>query len=193
VPYSAIFREALIAITLTLTLRWLWRTSASSKAQVESASYVFPPTRAVRFLLILFGALFATFVIISLHFIDTRGGLIAACFFLGFLLLVILSFPPVLRIEVDGVSSRSWYGREKKLRWEDIASLHYNLGNKYFTVRTAGGGKITHSGFNADARFFRNEVQRRTHLPIQVRQPGLGTVETIEVGVDETDSPESCP
>jgi hypothetical protein len=32
----------------------------------------------------------------------------------------------------NGIGSRSWFGREKKIRWEDVASLHFNLGNRFF-------------------------------------------------------------
>ncbi len=36
----------------------------------------------------------------------------------------------VLTVETDGVGSRSWFGNEKKLRWEEISTLHYNAGSK---------------------------------------------------------------
>jgi hypothetical protein len=54
-----------------------------------------------------------------------------------------------LSIEVDGIGSRSWLGREKKIRWEDVASLRYNTGNRLFTICAKNGCKITHAGFNA--------------------------------------------
>jgi len=44
-------------------------------------------------------------------------------------------YPPVLTIEVDGIGSRTWFGSEKKIHWEDIASLHYNTGNNQVSVR----------------------------------------------------------
>jgi hypothetical protein len=110
--------------------------------------------------------------------------------FLGFTTLVLLGYPPVLTIEVEGVGSRTWFGKEKKFRWEEIASLHYNLGNRYFTVRATDGRKITHSGFNADPKLFRAEIQRRTHLPVKVSEPGRGKAGVYEVPYDESEPQE---
>jgi hypothetical protein len=186
-PYTNIVRHAITVTMLSLVLRWLWKASASSNAQLESGNYVFPPPRAVRLLMLLVGVVFAALSLVSLYFLDRSGGRWALGFFLGFLLLVMLSYPPVLSIEVDGVRSRTWYGREKKLRWEEISALQYNVGNRCFTVRGVDGCKITHSGFNADAVFFREEIQRRTRLPMRVKRPGVWKPEIVEVGFNETE------
>ena len=98
-------------------------------------------------------------------------------------MLVLFSYPPVLTIEVGGVGCQTWFGNARKeLRWEDIFSLY-----RYFTVRALDGRQITHSGFNADADLFREEIQRRTRLPIKVAQPGLWKNETVEIPYDERD------
>jgi hypothetical protein len=186
-PYTNIVRHAVTVTILSLVLRWLWKASASSKTKLESGSYVFAPTRAVRFLMLFFGVVFAGLSLVSLYFLDKSGGRWALSFFLGFLLLVMLSYPPVLRIEVAGVRSRTWYGREKNVRWEEISALQYNVGNGYFTVRGVDGCKITHSGFNADPAFFREEIQRRTRLPMKVKRAGVWKPEIVEVGFDETE------
>lgn len=106
--------------------------------------------------------------------------------FRGLLAIVPFRYPPVLTIDVDGVASRTWFGKEKKIRWEDVTSLHYNTRSRQFTARSTDGGKITHAGFNADPDGFRTEIQRRTRLPLQVASPGTWRTETIEVPFEES-------
>ena len=102
--------------------------------------------------------------------------------FLGFLALPLFGNPPVLSIEVDGIGSRYWLAREmKKIRWEDVASLHYNTGNKRFIVRAKDGRKIVHSGFNADQTRFIHDIHERTRLPMSLTQSGTWKSETIEI------------
>ena len=50
----------------------------------------------------------------------------------------------------------------EKSRWEEVASLHYNLGSKYFTVRDSNGRKIVHTAFHAEGPMFMNKVRERT-------------------------------
>src|SRR5207302_9538241 len=106
---------------------------------------------------------------------------------LGFILCI---YPPVLSIEVDGIGSGSWLGREKKIRWEDIASLRCNTGSKQFTVCANDGRKITHAGFNAEPGLFQNEIQKRTRLPMKLTRPGTWNSETIEVPYEEVETVE---
>jgi hypothetical protein len=101
--------------------------------------------------------------------------------FLGFTLLVVLAYPPLLTIEVDGVESRNWRGTVKKIRWEEIASLHYNSGNNQFTVRDKQRRQITHAVFNVDPEEFRVEIQRKTRLPLQFAEPGIWRTKTTEI------------
>jgi hypothetical protein len=97
-------------------------------------------------------------------------------------------YPPVLTIEVDGIGSRTWFGSEKKIRWEDIASLHYNTGNNQVSVRDNSSRKITHGGFNVDGEMFLNEIRERTRLPLKIAQPGTWKTETIEVPYEEIEA-----
>jgi len=110
--------------------------------------------------------------------------------FLVFLALVPLMVPPVLTIEVDGIGSRTWFGSEKKIRWEDVAGLHFNTGNRQFTVGANDGRQITHAGFNADPSLFHAEVLRRTRLPVKITRPGTWKSETFEVPYEEFEAVE---
>ena len=105
-------------------------------------------------------------------------------------MLTLFIYPPVLSIELDGIGSRSWSGREKKIRWEDIASLRYNTGNRQFTVCANDGRKITHAGFNVEPGQFQHEIRTRTRLPLKIARPGTWKVETFEVPYEEEETDE---
>jgi hypothetical protein len=180
-----VLRHVLTAAILALVLRWLWRASTSEKAREESGRTIFPPTRAIRILMPMVGILFVSLAVMSAIVLREPRNWWVPYFFLSFVLPALFGYPPLLTIEVDGVTSRPWFGSEKKIRWEDIASLHYNTGNKQFTVRAADGRKITHGGFNADGPLFRTEIQRRTRLPLKVAQPGMVKAQIMEVPYEE--------
>jgi len=89
--------------------------------------------------------------------------------------------PPVLTIDVDGIVLRRWFGYEKKIRWEEVASLHYNFGSKYFTVRDSNGRKIVHTVFHAEGPMFMKKVRERTRLPMKITRPGVLKRKAIEL------------
>ncbi len=177
--------HVLTATVLALVFRWLWRSSAVEKAREESGSKIFPPTRAIRALAGVMGTIMISLVVLVSILARKPEDWWAPYLFLAFLLVVPFMIPPVLTINVDGVESRIWYSGGKKIRWEDIASLHYNAGNKQFTVRASDGRKITHAGFNADPYIFQQEIQRRTRLPMKITRPGTWKTETIELPYDK--------
>ncbi len=91
------------------------------------------------------------------------------------------TIPPVLVIDVDGVISRTWFGHEKKIRWENIVSLHYHFGNKYFTVRDRDGRTIVHTAFHVEGKWFRDSVRERTRLPMTITRGSILKRDTIEL------------
>jgi hypothetical protein len=179
------FRHILTAAVLAIVLRWLWISSALERAKVESGRKIFPPTRAIRLLTTSFGIVFVVLLLWSSYSVRKPDEWWVPYLFLVFLVLVPFMYPAVLTIEVDGIASRTWFGSEKKIRWEDIASLHYNTGSNQFSVRDNEGRKITHSGFNADGGMFLSEIRERTRLPLKIARPGTWKTETIEVPYEE--------
>ena len=145
----------LMVAVIAVVLRWLWRSSAIEQAQFAAGRQLFPPTRSVRILILFGGVAFASLFVWSRLALRQPSEWWVSYLFLGFLALFLLVYPPVLSIEVDGIGSRSWLGREKKIHWEDVASLHFNTGNRQFTVRATNGRKITHAGFNPMPACFR--------------------------------------
>jgi hypothetical protein len=180
------FRHLLILVVVAVVLRWLWTSSLTERASVEAGRTIFPPTRAIRILMIVFGVAFTSFFLWSWFAVRKPDEWWVPYLFLGFLSLDLFIYPPVLSIEVDGIGSRSWLAREpRKIRWEEVASLHYNIGNKQFIVRANDGRKITHGGFNADQRQFVHEIHKRTRLPLKLTRPGTWKSETFDVPYDE--------
>jgi len=183
-------RHLLTVVVIGVVFRWLWKSSLNERASVEAGRTVFPPTRAVRSLAVLFGVAFTSLFLWSWFAVRNPDEWWVPFLFLGFVTLSLCIYPPVLSIEVDGIGSHSWLGREKKIRWEDVTSLRYNSGSKQFTVRANDGRKITHGGFNAEPGLFQNEIQKRTRLPMKLTRPGTWKAETIEVPYEEVETEE---
>ena len=178
----------LTAVVLAIVFRWLWISSALERATVESGRKIFSPTRATRLLASSVGIVFAILLIWSSYSVRRPDEWWVPYLFLVFLALVPFMYPPVLTIEVDGIGSRTWFGSEKKIRWEDIASLHYNTGNNQVSVRDNTSRKITHGGFNVDGEMFLNEIRERTRLPLTIARPGTWKTDTIEVPYEEIEA-----
>jgi len=177
------------AMVLAVVLRWLWNSSTTEQAKLEPGRQLFPPTGAIRIVLLFCGVVFTTLFVWSQLSLRQPDEWWVPCLFLGFLALILFAYPPILSIEVDGIASRSWFGREKKIRWEEIASLQFNSGNRQFTVRANDGHKISHAGFNSDPGLFQAEVLERTRLPLKITRPGTWKSETFEVPYEDEAEP----
>ena len=158
----------LVLAVHALILLWLRRRSPAANATSESGRMIFRPIAESRILVVLFLITFSAAVVGSSLLLRRPGQWWVPYMFLGFLFMVPFLYPPVLTIEVDGITSRTWYGHEKKIRWEDVASLGYHLGKKHFTVRAADSRKIVHGPFSADQDLFTTEVRKNTRLPMRI-------------------------
>ena len=180
----------LTVAVVTVVLRWLWKSSIFEPAKFEAGRHLFPPTRLMRILTLVGGVFFTVLFVWSRLAVRQPDEWWVPWLFLGFVALALFAYPPVLSVEVDGIGSHSWFGRKKKIRWEDVASLHFNSGNRQFIVRASDGRRIAHAGFNADPALFQTEVRKRTRLPLKVTQPGTWKSETFEVPYQEFENVE---
>jgi len=80
--------------------------------------------------------------------------------------------------------------KKKMIRWEGVASLHYNTGNKQFVVRANDGRNITHGDFNVEQGQFVHDVHERSRLPMKVTKPGTWKSESFEVPYEEIEAEE---
>jgi hypothetical protein len=180
-----ILGHILTVAVVAIVLRWLWNSSSLEQSKFESGRQLFPPTRAIRIFIMVGGVMFTALFVgarVSPHRPDEWW---VAYLFLAFVALFVFMYPPVLSIEVDGIGSRSWFGGEKKIHWQDVASLNFNVGNRQFTVRANDGRKISHAGFNVDPGRFQSEIHSRTRLPLKITKPGTWKSETFEVPYEE--------
>lgn len=169
----------------------LWTRLPRERCSVEAGRTIFPPTRAFRFLVVVLCVAFTSLSLWSWFALRKPDEWWVPYLFLGFLALQLCVHPPVLSIDVEGIGSRAWWQREKKMiRWEDVVSLHCKIGNKQFVVRAKDGRKITHGGFNVDQGQFMNDVQERTRLPLKVTKRGTWKSETYEVPYEEIEAEE---
>jgi Bacterial PH domain len=189
-PMIGVLRHLLTAVVLAVVLSWLWKSSTIEESKFEAGRQLFPPTRAMRILTFFGGVVFTALFVWFRLALRQPAEWWVSYLFLGFLTLVLFAYPPILSLEVDGIGSRSWFGREKKIRWEDVASLHFNTGSRQFTVRANDGRQITHAGFNADPGLFQAEVHKRTRLPMKITRPGTWKSETFEVPYEEFEAEE---
>lgn len=179
-------RHLVILLVVAAVLRWLCTCSIAERVTFAAGRTIFPPTRAIRLLMSVFAVAFTSLFLWSWFAARKPDEWWVPYLFLGFLALDLFIYPPVLSIEVDGIGSHSWLASEqKKIRWENVASLHYNSDSKQFVVRAKDGRKITHGGFNADQAQFMHEVHERTRLPMKVTKPGTWKSETFDVPYEE--------
>jgi hypothetical protein len=184
-PVIGALRHLLTILVLAVVLRWLWKSSTFEEVKFESGRQLFPPTRVMRIMAIFGGVVFTALFVWSQLALRQSADWWVPYLFLAFLALILFAYPPVLSVEVDGIGSRSWFRGEKKIRWEDVASLHFNTGNRQFIVRANDGRQITHAGFNADPGLFHTEIHKRTRLPLKVTQPGAWKSQTFDVPYEE--------
>jgi len=175
---------------LAILLRWLWNSSTAEQAKFAAGRQLFPPTRAIRILSLSGGVVFTALFVWSRLSLRQTPDWWVSWLFLAFVAMFLFAYSPLLSIEVDSIASRSWFGHQKKIRWEEIASLHFNSGNRQFTVRANDGRKISHTGFNSDPATFQTMIHERTRLPLKITKPGTWKSETFEVPYEEFEAEE---
>jgi len=171
----------LVVVAHGVIFTWLWRRSVLAKPELEPGRITFAPLPEIRILLLVSGVVASAMVIISLLALEKSRQAWVPFLFLGLLALISLAYPAILTIDVDGITSRTWFGREKKIRWEEIVSLSYNTQAKQVTVKATDGRKITHA-FQAAPLVFLSEVRKRTRLSVKI----TSQTKTTEIPFEES-------
>src|SRR5689334_22956418 len=99
-------RHVVTAALLALVLRWVWKASNIEKAREESGRTIFPPTRAIQIVMPVVGIVFVSLAALSAIALREPRNWWVPYFFLSFVALALFGYPPLLAIEVDGVTSR---------------------------------------------------------------------------------------
>jgi len=150
-----------------LVFVWLRKRSAVTQAAVEPGRTTFPPIREIR----QFFFVTATVLVLLLAWCsishEPREWWLPYVF-MTLLVVLTLAYPRTLFIEMYGVTSRSWLGLEKTIRWEDVAQLQYAMDRRSLTIRDNENHKIIHRVFHAEPLLFRDTVRERTGLPLRI-------------------------
>ncbi len=69
--------------------------------------------------------------------------LVSLC--MGFIMLLLISFPGSIDVTSEGVEQNYWVGRRKRLAWRDVVGFEVDKKNKRVTIRAKSGPKIVHT------------------------------------------------
>jgi hypothetical protein len=111
----------------------------------------------------------------------TGAWLVLVC--MGFIMLLLISFPGSIEVTSEGLAQNYWIGRRKRIAWQDVAGFEFNNKRKTVTVRSKSGPKIVHTRQLADRERFIAEVETRCpgELPVAVaKEPSVAPLGKLE-------------
>src|SRR5271166_4253128 len=85
----------------------------------------------------------------------TGAWLISLC--MGFVLLLLISFPGSIDVTGEGLEQNYWVGRRKRIAWKDVAGFDIDQKGKKVTIRAKNGPKIVHTRQLPDRERFISE------------------------------------
>src|SRR5258707_1716752 len=94
-------RHLLIVVIIGVVFRWLWKSSVNEHASIEAGRTIFPPTRAIRILAVLFAVAFTSLFLWSWFAVRKPDEWWVPYLFLAFFPFSLCTFPPGLSIELD--------------------------------------------------------------------------------------------
>jgi hypothetical protein len=172
-PIFVMFVHALVYL-------WVRKRSRLRPAVADSGRLRFLPVFESRVLMALAVVTLAGATALSRALLQSPGQRWVTYLFVLLLVTVPLTYPPVLILDEDGISSRTWYGSETKIQWSEIVTLEFRLGKKHFVVGS-NRGSIVHTPYIADQPLFMSEVRERTRLPMKVFWPGFWRTKSADL------------
>jgi hypothetical protein len=150
-----------IAAGLTVVLgeslrQLLFSSAARARARRTAGSTIYDVTLAGRLIftaaIVIIGGLI---VAVLVDGDDWRITLLLA----PFLVLCLAGIPGSIRVDpANGVSTRRWYGRTRRIAWREVIDVRGPDGIGQVIVSGANGQKIVHTGLHAGAAAFRRQV-----------------------------------
>src|SRR5216117_1480954 len=126
---------------MALVMGWLARSRLRSHTASDRNLLYHPNSTLVVGIVI--GGLFLALAVLSYEFPNTTGSLGISLFFAGFALLgavlVLEYFRVRHRLEPGGLTYQKLLGKGGRLRWNEVASLHYSPSAKWFRIVTIEG------------------------------------------------------
>jgi hypothetical protein len=87
--------------------------------------------------------------------------LVSLC--MGFIMLLLISFPGSIDVTSEGLEQNYWVGRLKRIAWKDVVGFEIDKKGKKVTIRAKNGPKIVHTRQLADRERFVAELE--IHCP----------------------------
>ncbi|MGA7857393.1 MAG: hypothetical protein WCA11_05685 [Terracidiphilus sp.] len=91
----------------------------------------------------------------------TGAWLVSLC--MGFILLLLISFPGSIILTAEGLEQNYWVGRRKRIAWNDVVGFEIDKKGKKVTIRAKNGPKIVHTRQLPDRERLMTELE--IHCP----------------------------
>ncbi len=128
-------------VLMTLVMGWLARSRSRIRAASDNALLYHPTSTLIVGLVT--GGLFLGIAVLSYLFPNTTGSLAITLFFAAFALLgavLVLEYVRVRHcLESGGLSYQKLFGKGGRLRWNEVARVHYSETAKWFRIVTVNG------------------------------------------------------
>ena len=159
---------------------WLRTRPIVRKANPDAGRTVFQPMQEIRAFFLLTALLILCFFAYCWSSCEPRERWLEYVSF-GLVLGLAFLYPRTLVIDMQGVVSRHWLGREKIIRWEDVAELHYAMDKRSLEIRDRENRTIVHRIFHPEPVTFRDFARDRTRLPLKITHRRSLKSRTIEL------------
>jgi hypothetical protein len=90
--------------------------------------------------------------------------LVSLC--MGFIVLLLISFPGSIDLTSEGLEQNYWVGRRKRIPWGDVVGFEIDKKGKSVTIRAKNGPKIVHTRQLPDRQRLITELE--IHCPANV-------------------------
>jgi hypothetical protein len=171
----------LSVILLLLVLSRLIVREAGASRQAEELSggtLEFAPNQSAFWGVYLFIACLAFLVIESIvGLIETGNGLVPAVLCIGFILLLLSSFPGSIIADSNGLAQSYWLTGSRRIPWDDVWSVSVEEKRGRITIQSKHSTKIVHTRQLPDRTRLLSELQ--SHCPD--RMPGARRIVSAPV------------
>ncbi len=76
--------------------------------------------------------------------------------------IAILTWPPSLYVDWEGLTARRWWGGATQIRWDDVSELRYDYHGFRTIVTSTTGKRIEHTLIDCDPDGFQCEIVTRS-------------------------------
>ena len=147
-------------LLLRIVLQWLRKRACFAPVRETAAGLEFRAEGLKR--------CYLSFVLISLGVVGLVTYLKESPWWTALPLMVavgcIAAWPADVELDARGITQREWWGRVRRMGWNEVAAIAYRTRNGDTLILNAQGEAIRHSGCHAGQVRFQSEVMARTGI-----------------------------